>query len=385
MQKTQDSINAAFALASGPTVAPIALTPDAGLGQSVYTADRSAGPGYVEQWNAAVQRAVTNSLSVEAAYVGSHIVHVGIPDSDVNQLTAAQLATGLTNPGSLTGQVTNPYYGQIPASSSIGGKTVAAAQLLRPYPRFQNVAIYRHNSGTTNYNAFEAKAEQRLSRGLSFSVAYTHSKLIDDASSVFSSTVFSSPNSSSLVAADVYRPYLERDSSSGDMPNVEAVSVVYALPAGRNHRFALGPGMDRIFGGWTVNSIYTAQSGMPVTVTQTTNFNSFAGFVTARPNYVKNPAIPMNQRTVRHWFNNANPAVATSYQGSPAFAIAPQFTIGNASRDPVREQAFQDLDLSADQAHADYRRNGFSSFARSCSMWTEYARVRASPNGSGGE
>ena len=74
------------------------LTPDAGLGQSVYTANRSAGSGYVQQWNLAVQRAITNNLSVDVAYVGSHIVHVGIPDSNLNQLTAAQLAQGLTNP-----------------------------------------------------------------------------------------------------------------------------------------------------------------------------------------------------------------------------------------------------------------------------------------------
>jgi hypothetical protein len=345
-EKTPDSINAAFVLANGPTVAPIAHTPDAGLGQSVYTANRGAGPGYVEQWNLAVQRAITNSLSVEVAYVGSHIVHVGIPDMNLNQLTSAQLAAGLTDPAALTGQVANPYYGQIPISSPIGTKKVAAAQLLKPYPRFQNVAIYRNNSGTTNYNAFEAKAEQRVTRGLTFTVAYTHSKLIDDASSVFSSTVFSSPNSSSLVAADVYRPYLERDSSSGDMPNVEAVSVVYALPAGRNHRFAAAPVMDRIFGGWTVNSIYSAESGMPVTVTQATNFNSFAGFVTARPNIVANPTLPMDKRSVQHWFNNANPAVATSWQGDPAFVAAPQFTIGNASRNPVRGPGFRDLDLS---------------------------------------
>ena len=53
-------------------------------------------------------------------------------------------------------------------------------------------------------------------------------------------------------------------------------------------------------------------------------------FVTARPNYVHNPAIAGNQRTVEHWFDNANPYVATSYQGAAAFAIAPQFAIGNA-------------------------------------------------------
>ena len=133
-QKTQDSINAAFKLSNGPTVAPIALTPDAGLGQSVYTVDRNAGSGYIEQYNLAFQQTVTRNLSVEVAYVGSHIVHVGIPDSNLNSLTAAQLAIGLTNPAALTGKVTNPFYNQIPASSTLNTPTIAAAQLLKPYP-----------------------------------------------------------------------------------------------------------------------------------------------------------------------------------------------------------------------------------------------------------
>ena len=216
-QKTGDSVNAAFGLSSGPSVAPIPFTPDAGLGQSVYTVNRSAGSGYVQQWNLAVQRAITNNLSAEIAYVGSHIVHVGIPDSNLNQLTTAQLAQG----PSLQTSVPNPYFGQIPASSPLGGKTISTAQLLKPYPRFQNVATYRNNSGNTNYNAIQTKVEQRFSHGLSFLFAYTHSKLMDDASSVFSSTVLSSPNTSSLIAADTFRPYLERDSSNGDMPNVK--------------------------------------------------------------------------------------------------------------------------------------------------------------------
>ena len=87
------------------------------------------------------------------------------------------------------------------------------------------MATYRNNSGTSNYNALEARVEQRFSHGLYLLFAYTHSKLIDDASSVFSSTVLSSPNSSSLIAADTFRPYLERDSSNGDVPNVTSVSV----------------------------------------------------------------------------------------------------------------------------------------------------------------
>ena len=329
-QKTQDNLHSTFALSQGPSVAPIPLTQDAGLGQSVYTVDRPAGSGYSEQWNLAVQRAITTNLSVEFAYVGSHIVHVGIPDSNLNQLTSAQLAEG----PALLKTVPNPYYGQIPPSSSLGGKTVTVAQLTKPYPRFLNIATYRHNSGTTNYNAGQVKVEQRLSHGLSFLFAYTHSKLIDDASSVFSTTVLSSPNSSSLVAADTYRPYLERDSSSGDMPNVTSLSTIYDLPAGHGHRFASSGIQNAMLGGWSVNGVLSLQSGMPVTVTQATNFNSFAGFVLQRPDLVGKPDLAPVDRIPAKFFNTG------------AFATAPQFTIGSASRNPVRGPAYRDLDLA---------------------------------------
>lgn len=329
-QKTQDNVNPAFALSQGPSVAPIPLTPDAGLGQSVYTVTRGAGSGYVQQWNLAVQRQLTNSLSFEFAYIGSHIVHVGIPDSNLNQLTAEQLAQG----SSLLTQVPNPYYGQLPASSSIGGKTATAAQLLKPYPRFLNVAIYRNNTGSTNYNAVAAKVEQRFNHGLYLLFSYTHSKLIDAASAVFSTTVLSSPNSNSLVAADTYRPWLERDSSNGDMPNVTSISTIYELPAGRGHRFASSGVMNKVFGGWAFNAIASLQSGMPVTVTQATNSNSFAGFSLQRPAITGNPTLPADQRTTAHFFNIS------------AFATTPQFAIGNASRNPVRGPAYRDLDLA---------------------------------------
>jgi hypothetical protein len=329
-QKTQDSLRPAFALSHGPSVAPIPLTPDAGLGQSVYTVNRTAGSGYVEQWNLAVQRAITRNLSAEIAYVGSHVVHVGIPDSNLNQLTSQELAEGAP----LLKTVPNPYYGQIPPSSSIGGKTVTQAQLIKPYPRFLNVATYRNNSGTTNYNGVEADVQERLTHGLSFLFAYTHSKLIDDASSVFSTTVLSSPNSSSLIAADTYRPYLERDSSSGDMPNVTSFSGIYDLPAGHGHRFASGGALDYVLGGWSLNAIVLLQSGMPVTVTQATNFNAFAGFVLQRPNLVGKPALSPEERNPAQFFN------------INAFATAPQFTIGTASRNPVRGPAYRDWDLA---------------------------------------
>ena len=331
-QATQDSINAPFTLSSGPTVTPLALTPDAGLGQSVYTANRGLGSGYVEQWNVAVQHAMTTNLSFEVAYVGSHIVHVGIPDQNLNQIPIGELpipsnAAGLK---AIQAKVPNPYYGQIPSSSTIGGKTVAAAQLLKPYPRFQNVAYYRNNTGTTNFNAIEAKVEQRFSRELSALFSYTHSKLIDDASSVFSSTVFSSPGSNSLVAADVYRPYLERDSSNGDVPNVTALSGTYQILAGKRYRHGYE---NAVLGGWTFNAIASLQSGMPVTVVMGTNIYSFAGISTRRPDLIAKASLSPDSRTPGRFFNTA------------AFA-SPAGVVGSASRNPVRGPAYRDLDAA---------------------------------------
>ena len=239
--------------------------------------------------------------------------------------------------------MSNPYFGQLPISSSIGGKNTTAAQLLKPYPRFLNVATYRNNTGQTNYNAGQVKLEQRLSHGIYFLFAYTHSKLIDDASSVFSSTVLSSPNTSSLIAADTFTPRLERDSSNGDMPNVTSFAGIYNIPAGPGHRFASTGVADVLLGGWALNGILSLQSGMPVTVTQATNNNAFAGFVLQRPNIIANPALPAALRTPARFFNTA---VAGDPTRPGAFATAPQFFLGNGSRNPVRGPAYRDLDMA---------------------------------------
>src|SRR5204863_4342505 len=80
-QRTLDNITPAFTLARGPSVAEIPLTPDAGIGQGVFGVDRDLGSGYVQQWNTSVQRELTPNISIEAAYVGSTITHVGLPDT----------------------------------------------------------------------------------------------------------------------------------------------------------------------------------------------------------------------------------------------------------------------------------------------------------------
>src|SRR5262249_43750339 len=122
-QRTLDNIAPAFQLSAGPSVQPIPIDPNAGLGQGVFGVGRDLGSGYVQQWNAGIQREITNDLVFELDYAGSKITHVGIPDVNINQLTVQQLSLGQQ----LLTQVPNPCFGRVPASSSIGGPTVAFA------------------------------------------------------------------------------------------------------------------------------------------------------------------------------------------------------------------------------------------------------------------
>lgn len=327
-QRSLDNRNAAFVLsgANRPNVSPVAIDENAGLGQSVFGVDRGLGSGYVQQWNIGVQRQLTRNLAFEIAYAGSKITHVGIPDVNINQLTVQQLALGPV----LQMQVPNPCFGIVPRDrSNLGDPTISLAQTLKPFPCFNTVSLYRNNVGNTHYSALQVKVEQRFSHNLSFLVAYTHSRLIDEASSVFDATIQTGPIANFPVA-DSFNRRLERDVSTGDIPNVFVASFVYDFNFFKDSRGLVGG----LLKGWSANGIVNIQSGIPLAVTQVTNFNAFAGFGTQRPNIISNPNPSGFQSTTAQWFDVS------------AFAVAPQFAIGNASRNPVRGPGYRNFDLA---------------------------------------
>jgi hypothetical protein len=328
-QRTLDNVVPAFRLSDGPTVDPIPLTPDAGLGQGVFSVDRDLGSGYVQQWNTSLQRALTSNISVEVAYTGSKITRVGLPDANLNQLSVEQLAQG----SSLQQRVPNPYFGIVPRSSSLGDPTIPVAQLMKPYPQYTTVSLYRNNVGTTIYHGFYTKLEQRFSRGLSYLVSYTRSKLVDDASSVFDATILTGPVANFPVA-DSFNRGLERDYSTGDIPHVFVTSVVWDVPYGVNRSNRAAGILGALVNDWSVTGILTLQSGIPIAIAQTTNNNAFAGFGTQRPNLVGDPELPSHERSPGRWFDTA------------AFVAAAPFTIGTSTRNPVRGPGYTNLDFA---------------------------------------
>ena len=316
-QQSQDNVNAAFLLSNGPTVQVTPPNPNSGLGQGVFGVDSNNGSGYSQQWNFTIQKTLEKDWNLEVGYLGSKNTRLGIPDPNINQLPAQYLSMGAAL---LAPKVANPEFGQIPASSSLGASTLAPQLLLRPYPRFTNIALFRDNVGQSTYNAAYAKLERRLSHGLTITASYTFSKLIDDASSVFSQTIFTGPVLGTAGAADANNRHLEKDLSSGDIPRVFALGWVYDIP--RLWKIS----------GWQLAGLVRIQAGDTVPVTQATNNNSSLGFAVQRPNRVADPN-EFAGRTVAKYFNTA------------AFTPAGQFVIGNSSRDPVRGPGLQNADV----------------------------------------
>ena len=109
---------------------------------------------------------LTPNTTVEVAYVGSNITHVGIPDTNLNQLTVDQLALGAALLSSVLESVLRHHPALVVARRSDDSR----AQLLKPYPEYTTVSLYRNNVGTTLYHGLDARAfGSGWSRGLSYS------------------------------------------------------------------------------------------------------------------------------------------------------------------------------------------------------------------------
>ena len=315
-EQSQDNLTPAFLLSKGPSIQVDDPNPNSGLGQGVFATQRDNGSGYSQQRNFTVQKTFGKNLNLEIGYLGSKNTRLGLPESNLNQLPAADLAMG----SALLARVSNPYFGQIPASSSLGGPTITQQQLQRAFPRFTNVALFRDNVAQSTYNALQMKLEQRLSHGLTFTLAYTWSKLIDDASTYFSQAIFTGPVLTNIGAADAFNRHLEKDLSTGDIPHVFSAGWVYQIP--RWWRIS----------GWRIGGLVRVQSGTPVPVSQATNRLSNLGYAVQRPNRIGDPS-SIEKRSVDQWFN------------ASAFSPAGEFTIGNSSRNPVRGPGLQQADL----------------------------------------
>jgi hypothetical protein len=331
-QQTLDNLQPAFVLSQGPTLTAQSAQPDAGLGQGVFAVQRDNGSGYAQQWNLSMQKSFGKHWNAEVGYLGSKLTRIGVPDVNLNQLSVEQLQLG----AALLQPVVNPFRGQIPASLQLGAPTIPRAQLLRPYPRFTTVALYRNNVGHSTYHSLQARLQKNYSAGLTLTAAYTFSRLIDDAGAVFDAAILTGP-ATNFQAADSFARHLEKDVSTGNIPHVFSAGFVYRLPITTKR-------WKWLSSDWQISGLARVQSGSPLAVIQANNLNAFAGFGIQRPNRRTDPTLSSAERSTARWFHTG------------AFEAAPQFTIGNSSRNPVAGPGFRTLDLTVMKEFAVFER-----------------------------
>jgi hypothetical protein len=184
-----------------------------------------------------------------------------VQNFNLNELPASYLALGVQQ--SL--QVTNPFFGVAPASTSLGSsRTIAQKQLWLAYPQFTGVTEAA-NGVNAQYQRMQLSLEKQLTHGVSLLFNWSISKLMQN-------------NITSLVNPQENI----RGISQIDTPNILRLAFVYDLPFGQGRPWLTSRGaLGRIIGGWTLSGIATYASGQPLQVTDTNG----------RPIPITNPAL----------------------------------------------------------------------------------------------
>ena len=263
---------------------------------------------YVQQWSLGVQREVMRNLFVEADYVGSKGTHI-LTLSDLNQFVN-------------NGQ-------QVLLNSQ--------NQPVLPYPGF-GLLEYSQNDGNSSYNGLDFTVERRFENGLSFQLAYTWSKSIDDTAeelSVYGSNAFSQITNNQRAW---------RGPSDFDVPQRVVFSWVYELPFGKGKPLAANGALAKIVGGFQFAGSYSYAAGRPFTAFDSANNSSIdIGEEQALPNVIGTPVMP---ETVTCWFYASNNPGCKGINGTNAFSLPAPGVFGNSARNSLRGPGLEDLDVS---------------------------------------
>lgn len=274
-------------------------------GSSITVNDLARHTPSMWQYSAGFQFEVTNGVLLEATYSGSQTRWLPVSRA-LNYLTRAQLALGEPY---LNTSVPNPFYGVLPANTSLGAQpNIARRALMTPYPQFPGVTSANNSMGYSWYNSAQFRMEYRLRHGLATQLGYTIGKTMEAVSLL-------NPQDGNLY----------RQKAAFDRPQRFVASVIYSLPVGPKAKYLNQGWISHVVGGWDLTMTGVAQSGVPI--------------VFSNGNYALtgDPTLSSGQ-TYSHWFDTSSslwvlqpagalrtvPNVSQNIRGP----IAPQFDIG---------------------------------------------------------
>jgi hypothetical protein len=199
-------------------------------------------------------------------------------------------------------------------TATFDSTTTVNTNLFRPY-----LGIDRWNlpewGGTANYNALQVKAERRMSKSLTFTMAYTFSKALGTADSVFNA---------SAIPGEVRQANYGR--LSYDRTNILVFSYSYWLPKPVHGTTPFNNPVTRLLiNSWQISGITTFRSGAPSQVGFNISGVNNNQYFTGNPDY--GPRLQLtgnplsNNRSLMQWINT----------DSSVYALPPVGSYGNDS------------------------------------------------------
>lgn len=203
-----------------------------------------------------VERELASNTAVSLGYVGSHGYHA-ILSLDDNEPTPV-ICPAPPCPAVYPAAFPAPLAGSVVPDGSFyiqSGTPLANPVLGAAWAWF--------SAGDSSYNALQLNVTHRFSGGLSLRGVYTWSKALDDGDSLNQTAA---PNAPGLVS-NPFDLRADWGPATYDVRNIGVINTTYDLPIGRSKPFLSGLGgiANGFVSGWTVNSIFTAQSGFPFT------------------------------------------------------------------------------------------------------------------------
>lgn len=224
-------------------------------------------PQLTRQWNVFFERKLTDALSAQVGYVGSRSSHMVVP-FDFNQPEPDPGPVDTWRPIDERRPLhdLNPNIGVTSGTNSIG---VGA------------------------YDALQASLRQRPTDGLEFLASYTYSKSLSDNVGYYG-VGWGQTAGQGYYYLDSSNPRKDYGPSPYDMRHNVSLATIYELPFGKGRRYgsdASAPA-NAVLGGWILNGIFQAHSGLALTVYDGAGQSLQATRSLERPNRVCNGAIP---------------------------------------------------------------------------------------------
>ena len=235
---------------------------------------------YTQRWSIGIQRALPKSILLDAEYVGSH-THALPVSTALDIVSPAQQAACYQNNALCNANVSNPFYGIVPAAAALGASaTVQAYQLNRPWPLFNGISETTNPAGESDYNSLDIKGERKIS-SLDFVANYVYSNWMDETSYL---------NNGNFRDAKLFRGL-----DSNDRRHYISVSMVWPLPfgpgglVGQHAKGVLGAAISH----WITDSTVLWGTGTPLAIPSADFYGpgctSFA---------------PQGGQDAAHWINN---------------------------------------------------------------------------------